>query len=529
MSELIIDIPKAGKYKYFEEVPPVVPSSIIDNAVKGSGGYQFNYTGDWAYGTNVPGWNDGTLSYSTNGQVSIKVDGTGVELITEVGPTHGIVGIQVDSEPEVMIDLYAPQFTQQVKVWEKSLQPGPKTIKLRSTGTKNPLATNTYAILDYIKVYTPQPIVDPVPPVNPDIITVNPGQSIKAAVENASSGKKVKVLAGVYQENIVNVPIGVSIEMAGSDKVFIDHIGTHTQQSETAIFQLKSTSQVDGNQTISGFTIRGRYTANGGVIVNNRNNVKGWDIKVVETTYFGVWLKGHALGDWSYLDLYNSSWASVGWCMGEFCIGTLTDVNIHHCKIRTDRTDKGYGIKALWPDSIFTNTKLYSNDIDLHPTSLWQNGKAPNISIEFAAAIHAGIEIYENKLRNQVSMASHRPTKSGRVLIHNNDMLDMKSNTTAAIELVCSNITVKQNKISGAAMFTGNFQPNGKWVDQIIDDNDFASNGTNPTWGGVFLIGPDGANMNVINNRLKIGNYTLFKHMGNPANSVIVQSGNVLS
>lgn len=207
-------------------------------------------------------------------------------------------------------------------------------------------------------------------------------------------------------------------------------------------------------------------------------------------------------------------------------MGSLTDVSIHHVKIKTDNTTKGYGFKALWPESVFTNLRMFENDLDMHPTSLWNNGGAPNISIEFAAAHYAGIEIYKNKIRNVISMAAHRPTKSGRLWIHDNDMVEMKSNTTCAIELVCSNVTIERNGIKGAAMFTANMQPNGKWVDQIITNNDFQSNGANPGWGGTFLIGQDGANMNVNNNRLKVGNFARFKHMGNPANSVIVDSGN---
>ena len=52
---------------------------------------------------------------------------------------------------------------------------------------------------------------------------------------------------------------------------------------------------------------------------------------------------------------------------------------------------------------------------------------------------------------------------------------------------------------------------------------------TTPTpWAGTFLIGADGANMTITNNRITKGNYPLIKHMGAPANSTIVESGNVI-
>jgi len=98
----------------------------------------------------------------------------------------------------------------------------------------------------------------------------------------------------------------------------------------------------------------------------------------------------------------------------------------------------------------------------------------------------------------------------------------------AHIEVVCSNLTIEANTFIGAPMMTANFQPNGKWVDIIVNNNDFTSSGTNPSWGGTHLIGANGANMTITNGRYNnLGGYTFVKHMGSPANSAIIDTGNI--
>jgi hypothetical protein len=509
--------------------PPVEdPFVLVDSAVKGVNGYQHNYqNGVWSDGINVPGWYLGTLSYTAtpNAFVSMKFNGTKIEWYTEKGPTHGIVGVSIDGGAETMVDLYAAQFAPMIKVWESETTAAVRTVKLRCTGTKNALSSNVYLITDLFKVFNPVEVPDvPVPPSTD--ITVQPGQSIKAAVEAASSGKTVRLLQGTYTENLFTVPVGVSLKGAGKDKTIINFTGTHPQQSETAMVNVKSGSRVVGNQEVSGFTIKGGFLCNGGIMLSNRDNVKILDVKVQETTYFGVWMKNTTGSEFANSDLFNSSWASVGWVTGELCVHNITNTIIHHNFFKTTRNDKGYGIKGLWPDGTVTNSKFYNNRFELTHFSLWNNGSAPNIDIELHNTFYNGIEIYENDFSVMgLSLASHRPTKGGRTIVRNNRFV---WSSTAHIELVCSNITVGPgNVFTGAPMMTANFQPNGKWTDIIITGNTFTSNGANPSWGGTHLIGANGMDMTITNNVYNnLGGYTFVKHMGPPGNSVVVDTGN---
>lgn len=535
----VIDVPKAGKYEYQNDSvppippdPPTGPDTLIDNGVKGTQGYQFNFVGNgWTHNaTAADTWYKKTMSYSgtAGDNFTFKFDGTLVAVFTEVGPTHGIIEIAIDGVVKKRVDLYAPEFMQRVKVYQKdSLTQDVHTIKLSCTGTKNSASTNTFLIIDYLGINNPRPVPDtPVPPdPQPGGIVIQPGQgTIKAAVESAKPNTKYSLIAGQYNENIINVPVGVTIQGAGIDKSIINFTGSHPAQSETAIFMLRGGG--NGNQTISGFTIKGGFRATGGIYVTDRNAVRISDVKVLETTYFGGWIKQSANSEISYCEFYNGSWASVGWVTGELNIFGLTDCSIHHCYFHSDRNDKGYAIKALWGSSTLTRVKIFSNTEKMAKTSIWNNGSAPNIGFEIHDTFSAGMEFYDNFISNVLSLALHKPTVAGRVIVRNNNFT--MGGSSYAIELVLSNITVENNTVSQTAIFTANFQPNGKWVDQIVRNNTMNSNGANPSWGGLFLVGPDGANMTITNNAFtNTGNYPLVKYKdSNGSNSSITQSGN---
>lgn len=594
----VIEVPKAGKYQYVDSVPPITPVdstviTIIDNAVKGAQGYQHNYSTGWTDGQNVQGWKDGTLSYTLTGSVTMRFNSKKVYWYTERGPTHGKVEVSIDGKVKATVDLYAAAFKQQVLVWSDTLLTQDiHTIKLRATGTKNPASSGAYALTDYFKFKDPgfvPDVVDSVPPpLPPDADIVVPiGQSIKAAVERATSGQTVGLLQGTYNENLFNVPQGVNLVGAGKDKTFINFTGSMAQQSEAGMIQLKggttamsasvyvwggigivalivlwlflnygpddkrkivtavmvlivvciiiylitphATTTATGNQTISGLTINGKFLCNGGIIVDGRNDVKILDVRVQETTYFGVWLKNTSNSEFANSELINGSWASVGWVTGELCVYNITNTLIHHNFIKTTRTDKGYGIKALWPDGTVRSSKFYNNKFQLVHTSMWNNGSAPNIDIELHDTYYDGIEFYENDFSTMgLSLAGHKPAVgNSRTIVRNNRFT---WSSTAAIEVVCHNITIENNIFNGSPIMTANFAANGRYTGIVVNNNTFNSDGSNPGWAALHLIGADGMEITITNNRYNnTRGYQLVKHMGPPGNSVVVQSGNVIN
>ncbi len=131
----------------------------LDNASRGTGSNQFNYTGSgWVHGTSTSDpYLNNTLSYSNvvNNIVSVSFTGNKVEFYSAKASHHGIVAMSIDNGAETNVDLYSASRQSFVMVFRSaSLVQGTHTIKIRVTGTKNPAATGTYAIIDYIKIYS---------------------------------------------------------------------------------------------------------------------------------------------------------------------------------------------------------------------------------------------------------------------------------------------------------------------------------------------------------------------------------------
>lgn len=509
---------KSGKPAYikYEEVipiPPVVYTNIdnIDTKIV--------YSGTWVNGPTTatgfyPSPPNSTIAYSNlAGNTSTLIfTGTSIEVFCEKKVGHGSGAFQVDNQLPVTIPLGVAGPVGSTSVYKvENLPQGQHTFKLTVVGSGN-------VVFDYVKI-DGQAVIPPVS----EYIFLTPGVSAKLAIESASSGTKFQLGNGVYPETTINVPVGVSIYPPVSGTAYFEAVHAAPVDAATrdvAIFQLKSGSRVNGNQTISGFTVRGKFTATGGIIVDNRDNVIIDKVIVNDCNFSGVWIRNSTGSTLSNSEITNSSWASTGWVSGEVNVGgVLIGVEIHHNKISNNKiganglSSKGYGIKALYKDGTY-NCKIYSNIITLPPTSLWNNGQSPNISIEFNQATPDGIEIYDNEVNNMISMACYKPTKSGRIWLHNN-RYNLQPGSTAHVEAVCSNLTVENEIMRGAPMIAANFQPNGKWNDQVFNNIDFVSNNANPSWGGTFLIGPDGVT-NVVykNSKITKGNYTLVKYMG---------------
>lgn len=105
-------------------------------------------------------YQDGTAQYTTTKDATATMTFTGnrVEYHAEKRFNHGIAGVKIDGGTEVMVDLYDPR-RDNVKAMlfdSGPLTNGLHTITIRMTGTKNPLATETNIIIDYLKFYKVQ-------------------------------------------------------------------------------------------------------------------------------------------------------------------------------------------------------------------------------------------------------------------------------------------------------------------------------------------------------------------------------------
>jgi hypothetical protein len=129
--------------------------SGIDDMTKGTGQNQFNYVGGWNsnYDPNgAPYLNTNSWSRNVNDTVSFAFNGTQVELYGVKGPNHGIGAVSIDGGSETMVDFYGPR-QGNVVVWTSpTLAPGPHTLRLRVTGSKNPSSSDSYVVPDRIDI-----------------------------------------------------------------------------------------------------------------------------------------------------------------------------------------------------------------------------------------------------------------------------------------------------------------------------------------------------------------------------------------
>lgn len=333
------------------------------------------------------------------------------------------------------------------------------------------------------------------------IINVLPGQSIKSKTETASQNTTVVIAEGTYNENIVNVPVGVSIAGAGTGKTIINATGTYPGD-DAAVFQLKSDNRVEGNQTIGGFTINGNNRSETGVIVSNRNNVNVNNYTARDCTFSGLQVKSSDNSSINIIDLFNCSWASSGWSSGELCIGDVKNFTATDVKLGSNSPNRGYAVKVL-PRFSAININFSKFDIAMHKSSIWNNGQSMNIGIELADAYYDGIEISDCVTKNQWSFASGQPTKSGKLYVHNN--VFNLGGGTYALEMICSDAEISYNQIYGGMMFLANFKPNMKARNWNVHHNVFTDPAGASSWTGVFLFGANGVeNVNINNNELTV-------------------------
>jgi hypothetical protein len=128
--------------------------TIVQDTVRGDGLNQFSFRGDWRLSTgNVA--TDGTNTYSCNtGDVAVlRFRGTQATFFGVTDANHGLVGLSIDSGPEMIIDEYSPSRAAGVQLWTSAaLSNGEHTLTVRVTGQSNPQSRYMWASIDWVEV-----------------------------------------------------------------------------------------------------------------------------------------------------------------------------------------------------------------------------------------------------------------------------------------------------------------------------------------------------------------------------------------
>jgi hypothetical protein len=142
------------------------PQASINDAI-------FQYTGTWqATSGSAKFLGDDHYSDVTNSAYRVSFTGNQVKLYAAVAPWHGKAAVSVDSIPETTVDFYSPSRRDQALVYTSPpLAPGPHTLTVRVTGTKNTNSTGTVVTADRADIVTSPPLT-----INDNTIGTGPNQ-----------------------------------------------------------------------------------------------------------------------------------------------------------------------------------------------------------------------------------------------------------------------------------------------------------------------------------------------------------------
>lgn len=286
-----------------------------------------------------------------------------------------------------------------------------------------------------------------------------PWRTLRYAVTRvpANQGHVIKLAGGTYVEaGLVEVPLGVSIEGAGKDVTilkaasgFYYYPATPAFAVDKFLISLSAGSPQNGNQSLKAFTVDGDgKKLHGGIYVRNRNNVLIDGVKVTNTNFSGIWLWDVKDTRLTNSNLLNCAWGSSAWVSGALDLGNAERLEIDHCVIDEG---KGYGIKLLGPGvGTFNKLKIHDCTVTVNPVGLWNNGSAPNISIELMNAYMTDCEIYNCYVDNHISLANNETILSNGVKtmrVHHNtiDLAKRAGGRGYGIELCIHDVEVDNN------------------------------------------------------------------------------------
>ncbi|TDE11146.1 hypothetical protein E1269_09740 [Jiangella asiatica] len=117
-------------------------------------GARITYSGAWASGA-WDGAYGGTRHYSNarGAAAELTFQGTGVALMTQLRPGHGIALVSVDGGPAEEVDTYSATAQERVLAWERSELPaGEHTVRVEVSGDADPAASNAWVVIDAVVV-----------------------------------------------------------------------------------------------------------------------------------------------------------------------------------------------------------------------------------------------------------------------------------------------------------------------------------------------------------------------------------------
>lgn len=301
-----------------------------------------------------------------------------------------------------------------------------------------------------------------------------PWRTILFAVKKipARQNHTLKISPGTFFESAsIEIPLQVNLEGAGTDltiikaaKSFYYNPPVPKFMPDRFLIRLEGFQDSERQQVLEGFTIDGsNKQLHGGIYVNGRNHVDLENIKVQNTNFCGIWILKTKNSALKKVTLLNCAWGNNDWCSGALQFAHVDHVEFDQVNIDEG---KGYGIKSLGHDTnhVVRHLKIHDSKISVNPKGLWQNGKAPNISIEIWASSLPESEIFNCSVDNHISLVNNAKKLTARgssFRVHHN-IIDLKTRAKGegyGIELAMDNVEVDHNIFIGGLTGIVNWGP----------------------------------------------------------------------
>ena len=297
----------------------------------------------------------------------------------------------------------------------------------------------------------------------------NPWRSLRYACSQvpANQGHRILLSSGTFVEaEGCKLPAGVSLIGAGMDQSILTASSSFYRTTYSGfdgnLFLLQLSG---GQQLVEGISLDGQdKNVYGGVMVQNARNVELRNLRIQSFFFNGLWLWNTQNSSFHHSEVYDCSWGSSAWAGGAIHLYKLNQVALYDLQLteiqqRAGQKGGGLALKALGPgnDNSLRDVEIYNCDVKVNPYGVWQNGVAPNISLEFWNVETQNCEIRNNLIRQHVSLVSITPEQSAplpqgsyRVRLLQNQLLCEGS---YPLEISMSNIEVGENYID--AGYTG--------------------------------------------------------------------------
>ncbi len=306
-----------------------------------------------------------------------------------------------------------------------------------------------------------------------------PWRTVAYAIKKipANQSHTLRISSGMFYENAaIEIPAKVNLVGAGIDltiikasKSFYYNPASPDLAPDKFLIRLDGPENTHGDQHLKAFTIDGASKhLHGGIYVHGRDNILIENIKVQYTNFCGVWILKTENSTVRKVSLVNCAWGNTDWCSGALQFAYTENVEFDQLTIDED---KGYGIKTLGQskDHVLKHFKLHDSNISVNPKGLWQNGKAPNISIEIWANSFQQSEIYNCYVDNHMSIVNtdHEIHPTGeKFRIHHNtiDLTGRAHGEGYGLELTIHDAEVDHNIFKGGMWGISNWaQPKQNW------------------------------------------------------------------